>query len=96
MGFVKAIVIGMGVLIFAGFTVVAVTLFMRMQKADEPAEPYRAAVSLPKGAAVAGAAIGDGEVLLRVQEPGGASWLLIIDADTGQEQGRIQLLPEGP
>jgi hypothetical protein len=96
MGFVKAIVIGMGVLIFAGFTVVAVTLIMRMQEMDEPAEAYKTAVSLPRGAAVIDAAIGDGEVLLRVEEPGGSAWLLVIDAGTGQEQGRIQLLPEAP
>ena len=96
MGFVKAIVIGMGVLIVAGFIVVAVTLVMRMQGAVKQEGAYSTSVSLPKGAAVVSSQASDGEIVLRLEAAGGASCLLVIDADTGEETGRIQLVPEGP
>ena len=96
MGFVKAIVIGMGVLIVAGFIVVAVTLVMRMQGVSEKSGAFNTTVSLPAGAEIAGTSVGDGEIVLRLTEPGGGSWLLVIDADTGEEQGRIKLLPAAP
>lgn len=96
MGFVKAIVIGMGVLIVVGFIVIAVTLVMRTQGLSEPEGTYRTTVSLPNGAAIAGTEVGDGEVVLRLREASGGAWLLVLDTDTGMEKGRIKLVPEAP
>jgi hypothetical protein len=96
MGFVKAIVIGMGVLIVAGFIIVAVTLVIRMQGAAEPDSAYRTTLSLPNGTAITETSMVDGEVLLRLKAADGASWLMIIDARTGAEKGRIKLLPGAP
>ncbi len=96
MGFVKGIVIGMGVLIVIGFITVAVTLVVRMQGAAAPAEVYRATLSLPKGAQIVESSVADGLVLLHLTSAGGGAWLMVLDADTGQEKGRMALVPEGP
>ncbi len=96
MGFVKAIVIGMGVLIVAGFIIVAVTLVIRMQGVAEPDAAYRTTLDLPNGAEIAETSMAGGEVLLWLTETDGTSWLMIIDARTGEETGRIKLLPGAP
>ena len=96
MGFVKGIVIGMGVLIVAGFIVVAVTLVMRMQGMAEPEKAYSTTLSLPAGMEIAESAMADGRILLRLAAADGGSWLMIVDARTGEEQGRIRLLPSAP
>lgn len=96
MGLVKGMVIGMGALIIVGFIVVAVTLVVRMQGVSAPTEAYRATLSLPQGAEIVESNVADGLMLLRLTSEGGGAWLMVVDAGTGQEKGRITLVPEGP
>ena len=96
MGFVKVIVIAMGVLIVIGFIVVAVTLVARMQDAAAPDEAYRTTVSLPRGAEVVETTITEDHILLRLSGDVEGDWLLVIDAGTGVERGRTRLLPGTP
>ena len=96
MSLIKGVVIGMGVLIVAGFVVIAVTLVMRTQGSGKASSVYRTNVSLPPGTSIVQTEIANGQVLLRLAGAGGESWLVVIDSDKGTEQGRIQLVPEAP
>ena len=95
MNAIKAVVIGLGVLILAGFAVVAVTLVVRMQGIGEPKGPFSVSATLPKGAQIVETRTGDGRIVLRLTAADASMWLLVLDADTGLERGRIKLLPEG-
>jgi hypothetical protein len=86
----------MGVLIVAGFIVIAVTLVMRTQGISEPQDAYRTTISVPPGAAIAETTVGGGDIVLRLVNARGESWLVTIDAASGQETGRIALRPEAP
>ena len=94
MGAIKAVVIGMGLLILVGFAVVAITLVNRMQDISAPAAAYKTQLLVPKGAKVVDSAVGAGTVLLRLQNSDGAEHLLVIDAATGLERGRVDLAQE--
>lgn len=96
MSLIKAVVIGMGILIVAGFIVIAVTLVMRTQGAGGSSPAYRTTVSLPTGTSIVQTEIANGQVLLRLAGAGGEAWLVVIDSDKGTEQGRIKLMPEAP
>ena len=91
MGTIKAVVIGMGVLILAGFIVVAVALVMRLQDADAPSEAYRNLITLPAGARIAETQVTDDRIVLRLQAEDGSQSLLILNAADGSERGRIDL-----
>ena len=93
---IKGIVIGMGLLIVVGFIVIAVTLVMRAQGLSEPKQAYRSTVSIPAGTAVETTETDGDRILLRLAGTDGSAWLMVIDAHTGVEQGRIKLLPEAP
>jgi hypothetical protein len=91
MGAIKAVVIGMGVLILAGFVVVAATLISRMQDGDDPRQPFQNLVTLPPDARVVETLLGDGRIVLRVEAGDGSQSLLILNVADGQERGRINL-----
>ena len=91
MGAIKAVVIGMGVLILAGFVIVAVTLAVRMQEVDEPREAYRNLVTLPAGARIVETQVADDRIVLRLQAEDGSQSLLLLNAADGTERGRIDL-----
>ena len=93
---IKGVVIGMGVLIVAGFVVVAVTLVTRMQGSSNPNAPYRTSISLPQGASILETSAGERTTVLRYAAADRSIWLLMIDNGTGGERGRVKLLPETP
>ncbi len=91
MGGIKAVVIGMGVLILAGFVVVAATLISRMQDGEDPRQPFRNLITLPAGASIVETRLADGRIVLRLESKDGSQSLLILNAADGQERGRINL-----
>ncbi len=93
---IKAVVIGLGILIMAGFVIVAVTLVVRMQGVGEPDEAYRNLATLPAGARIVETLMADDRIVLRLQAEDGSQSLLILNADDGSERGRIDLAVERP
>lgn len=93
---IKAVVIGLGILIMAGFVVVAVTLVVRMQEVGGPDEAYRNLVSLPAGTRIVETQMAHERIVLRLQAEDGSQSLLILNADDGSERGRIELTVKQP
>jgi hypothetical protein len=100
----KALVIGLGVLILAGMAVVVVTIANRIadKTAPEvltgpgraPAAPFgRSEVAIPKGARVVETTATAGRLVLRLELADGATRLLVLDPETGRESGAIDLVP---
>jgi hypothetical protein len=86
----KALVIGMGVLIVAGI-VVLVYAIVDKAGAPETASFAPAEIVIPKGAAVAETALGDGRIALRLRLADGSGRLILIDAATGRVTGTMEL-----
>lgn len=88
----KALVIGMGVLIVAG---VVFLVYAIIQKSSEDGTSGRPAlqseVTLPAGAEVVETSIGDGTIVLRLRLADGSGRLVVIDPATGKTSGRIDL-----
>lgn len=92
----KALVIGMGVLIIVG---VVFLLYAIIQKSGEEAamgratsgEPVRAAVTLPAGAEVVETRLDSTTIVLRLHLADGSGRLVVIDRATGKAIGRIDL-----
>ncbi len=88
----KALVIGMGVLIVAG---VVFLLYAIIDKSGEKSAAGRsglqAEIALPAGAEVVETRVGDGTIVLRLRLADGTGRLLVIDPATGKSRGRIDL-----
>ncbi len=78
----KALVIGMGVLIVAGLIVVVVTIASRTLDGERP--PTEAALALPDGAEVLETALDGNRIALRLRLPGGAEAIHVFDLATGR------------
>jgi hypothetical protein len=85
----KFLVVGMGVLIFAGLIVVVVTIVSR--GGIERPGFGTARVALPPGNAVVETAVSGDRIVLRLRGADGGQRLLLIDAATGKAQGTIEL-----
>ena len=96
MGLIKGVVIGMGVLIVAGFIVIAVTLVMRTQGGSDPERAYSTSASIPHGSRIEASQLDGDRILLQLAAQDGSTWLMVLESRTGQEKGRIKLLPEAP
>ena len=68
---IKALLIGMGVLLAAGFVILVVTLLGRMSSADDDG-PAQAAVRLGAGERLSAARLDGGRVLFQIETPDGA------------------------
>ncbi len=97
----KALVIGMGILIVIGLAVVVVTIAKRTSDrsgggADTAptGRVFATDVAIPAGARVVETTADGGRVLVRLALPGGKSRILVIDAATGRRLGTIDLVPE--
>jgi hypothetical protein len=88
---IKGLVIGMGVLILAGFVVVAVTLAVRTKGNDPNGAPFQNVVQLPAGGKIVETTFGDDKIILRIRMQNGGDALVLIDARDGRERGRIAL-----
>ena len=88
----KALVIGMGILIVVG---VVFLIYAIIQKSSENDALGRSAlqseVTLPAGAEVVETRIGDGKIVLRLRLADGSGRLVVIDPATGKMSGRIDL-----
>ncbi len=78
----KALVIGMGVLIAAGLITVVVTIADRTLDGGGP--PTEAALAIPPGAEVLETALDGGRIALRLRLPGGAQAIHVFDLATGE------------
>ena len=78
----KALVIGMGVLIAAGLITGVVTIANRTFDGGGP--PTEAALALPPGAEVLETALDGGRIALRLRLPGGAQAIHVFDLATGE------------
>ncbi|HXP77571.1 MAG TPA: DUF6476 family protein [Stellaceae bacterium] len=96
----KVLVVVMGVLLVAGVVVVVVTIMSRMtQRATPPAAaaathvaPFgTTAVMLPADSLVMEVQGAGDRILLRLDLSDGSEMLLVLDAATGTELGRIKL-----
>ncbi len=100
----KAIVIGLGVLIVAGVIVLVVTIANRLGDMGEAKPADRAPPTASFGrleipaapqAEILAASTSGGTILLTLRAPGRPDSVVVLDAATGQERGRLQLAP-GP
>ncbi len=97
----KVLVIVMGVLLIAGFAVVVTTIMGRLTQKAAPAAPASATVhlapfgtttvTLPADSLVMEVQGTGDRILLRVELKDGTEMLLVLDAATGTELGRINL-----
>lgn len=88
MGALKALVIGMAVLILAGLAVVAVTIAKRLGTGADAGPPATAtAVVIPAGAAILETDLEGGRIALRLRLPGGAMAIHIHDLADGRRVG---------
>lgn len=87
----KALVIGMGVLIVVGVVVLVATLASRM--AGNKAA-WDSSVALPEGFGLIGIAGTQDRVILHTRGPKGEALLLAVDPTTGKTLGRITV--QGP
>ena len=78
----KALVIGMGVLIVVGLVTVVVTIANRTLDTDRP--PTEAAFAIPSGAEVLETALDGDRMALRLRLPGGAQAIHVFDLATGR------------
>ena len=96
----KVLVVVLGVLLVVGFTVVTITIMRRIGERPAPAAPEAAAhlapfgttgVTLPGDALVMEVQGAGDRILLWLDLADGSQMLLVLDAATGTELGRIRL-----
>lgn len=88
----------MGVLILAGLATIAVTIVQRMSGGKAAERPVASGIgeqrlAVPEGSRIAGMAVGEGRLVLRLEGPGSAERLLIVDLTSGRSLGLITLEP---
>ncbi len=92
----KALVIGMGILIVVGTAVIAVMIARRggdVGPASGGASMTPARIALPAGARVIETALDGDRIALRIALTGGGERVMIIDARTGRRIGAVDLMP---
>jgi hypothetical protein len=89
----KALVIGMGVLIVIGVTVIVVTVFNRIQDRDDNgAEPQRLEVAIPAGATLLEVVPNGQRLVLRLETPDGAQ-IMVVNLRSGAVETTLVLRP---
>ena len=97
----KALVIGMGILILIGFVAVVVAVIDRA--GEDPSIAQSGAttergfgdvrVSVPPGAQVIGTSADGGRLIVHLRLAGGEARILVIDLATGKRLGAIEFAP---
>ena len=90
----KALVIGMGVLIVLGFVVLVIGLADKFSRLDE-ADLRETEVPVPDGCSLA-ETLAEGErLLLRLEGPAerGCAQIVVVDLESGEVRGRVRLTP---
>lgn len=90
----KVLVIVMGLLIVAGFVVVAAEIARRMSNSATSRSPaFAERVALPPGAKVVSMAPIGERLAIHVETPGGSSAAYIVDPRSGALLGTIEFTP---
>ena len=92
----KSLVIGMGLLIVAGFVVVVVELGRRMSTLSggrPPATAFAERVALPAGARIVSVSATADRVIAHVEVPGGPAMAYIVDPRSGALLGTVEFAP---
>ena len=92
----KTLVIGMGLLIVAGFAVVVVELGRRMSTlsgARPPAAAFSERVALPPGARVVAISATADRIVAQVEVPGGPTMAYMVDPRSGALLGTVEFAP---
>lgn len=101
----KFLVIAMGVVIVAGFALVAYEVIRRGAQPVEPpveqpiaaappaGEPFASTLELPEGARIAGMAGLGGRLVVNVALPDGAARAIFVDPATGDVLGTLDITP---
>ena len=92
----KSLVIGMGLLIVAGFAVVVVELGRRMSTLSggkSPATAFSQRVALPPGARVVSMSSTADRLIVQVEMPGGPAMAYIVDPRNGTLLGTVEFAP---
>ena len=90
----KALVIVMAVAILAGIGLVAYTIAVRVTGADKAG--FEAIdVAIPEGCTLAESQLERNRIFLRIEglPERGCQQIIILDAETGEERGRVRLRP---
>ena len=90
MAALKALVIGMGVLIVAGTVALAVLLVQRLGNGPAAGGPTSLSLAQPEGARIAGIAATDRSVAVWVTRPDGER-VILLDAAGARRIGEIRL-----
>lgn len=93
MAALKALVIGMGILIVVGVVVLFATLASRMAGNKQA---WESRVALPEGFGLVGVAGTQDRVILHTRGPQGEALLLAVDPATGKTLGRIVIEGAAP
>jgi hypothetical protein len=95
---VKAIVIGMGILIIAG---VAILVYGLTNKFGAPASPKPSEAAfgtiratMPAGASVESVQLQDGNALVQLAMPDGGAQIMVFRLSDGRQTGTIELQPQ--
>lgn len=89
----KALVIGMGVLIVIGVTVIVVTVFNRIQDRDgAAAAPERLEVAIPEGATLLEVVPNGQRLVLRLETPDGPQ-VMVVNLRSGAVESTLVLRP---
>ena len=95
MRLLKAITIGMGLLIVVATTVLVVVIASRLGGAVRVSTPIALVLAEPSGTRIAGIAAA-GDRLAALLQGGGADRIVLIDARTGSVAGRVELKDAAP
>lgn len=90
-----ALVVGLGILIFAGLIVVAITVAGRIGGGG--GEGFgQVALPLLEGCSIAEATTGEGRLILRLEglAERGCNQVVILDLESGRELGRVAAEPQ--
>ena len=81
----------MGIAIVAGFIVVAVTIYKRATDSAGRSDGFHADVAVPAGDLL-GMTAGGGQIILRYRLADGSERLVVLDQETGQRVGTVNLV----
>lgn len=88
----KAVVIGLGVLLVAGLALLVAAILVRSGALMRAGEGAPTALTIPGDARIVDMSLGDGMLAVRVAQ-GESEEIVIVDAKTGQVLRRLSITP---
>ena len=95
LGLIKAISVVLAILIVVALVVIVVTIYSRLRVMEENAEPRQSEISLPAGARITSASIGEKGQMLLLIEQDNRQRLLQFDR-SGRLQRQIEIRTSTP